>query len=189
MIMKIILYIIAILFLVYLLLPNFGFPNPIPESLQSNEPADQETPFRRAYFTDMSRSEVIRYYKNEIESQKILSFRIPSILLNYPPEEAQLRIRDQTRSSYLQEVVFPLRESYYINGFEPKEDKDAIFVNGKTWRQKVTIRYVSSRRIYRVFLWIAVVIVVRILWQMATSTIYDTKQALKRNYLYKDPLK
>jgi hypothetical protein len=70
--------------------------------------------------------------------------------LNYPPEEAQTIIRDQTRSTFLEELVHPFRESIYINGFEPKTEKDTINIEGRTWRQKIIIRYVPSLTIIRV---------------------------------------
>jgi hypothetical protein len=70
----------------------------------------------------------------------------PFVRLNYPPEEAQTLIRDQTRSSYLEELVHPLRESLYISGFVPSAQKDTIIIGGKTYYEKLTVRYVASGR-------------------------------------------
>jgi len=126
---------------VYLLLPSSGFPEKIPDSLQSKELADTEDPNRRAYFTNYSREEVIEHYMNNFGG---------ALRLNYPPEESQTLIRDQTRSTYLEEIVHPMRESIYINGFEPKEDKDKINIEGRHFRQKIIVKYVEGNKYARV---------------------------------------
>jgi len=125
----------SIIFLAYLSLPNPEFPAPPSDTLQSDEPADTETPLRRAYFTNFTREEVMDHYKDQFKGL----YR-----LNYPPEEAGTIIRDQTRSTFLEEIVHPFRESIFINGFEPKEQKDAIEIAGRSWRQKIIVRYVPS---------------------------------------------
>ena len=125
----------SIIFLAYLSLPNPEFPAPPSDALQSDEPADTETPLRRAYFTNFTREEVMNHYKDQFKGL---------YSLNYPPEEAGTIIRDQTRSTFLEEIVHPFRESIFINGFEPKEQKDAIEIAGRSWRQKIIVRYVPS---------------------------------------------
>lgn len=140
---KALLFFTCILFLgllVYEIPASPQFPKPLPDALQSKEPADSETPLRRAYFTNMTREEVINYYKKEFNT----GFIVFTPRLNYPPEESQTLIRDQTRSTFLEEIVHPLRESLYINGFEPKDPKDAIEIEGLPWRQKIIVRYVPS---------------------------------------------
>jgi hypothetical protein len=141
----------SLFFLGYLLLPNPDFPSPPPGSLQSKEPADTETPLRRAYFTNLTREEVINHYKKEFNK----GFSIYTPRLNYPPEEAQTIIRDQTRSTFLEEIVHPFRESIYINGFEPREAKDAINIEGLPWRQKIIVRYVPSNEFIRIAIGLA----------------------------------
>ena len=133
-----------IIFLAYLSLPDPEFPAPLPDALQSDEPADTETPLRRAYFTNLTREEVMSHYKNQLTKSSFLRIPLPTYRLNYPPEEARTIIRDQTRSTFLEEIVHPFRESIYVNGFKPKEDKDRILINDKRWLQKVTVRYVAS---------------------------------------------
>ena len=135
---KVLLFLISLFFLAllgYVVLPEPGFPAPPEDALRSKEPADSETPLRRAYFTNFTREEVMAHYKKE--------FRW-GLTLNYPPEESRTLIRDQTRSTFLEEIVHPLRESIYINGFEPKDEKDAINIEGLPWRQKIIVRYVPS---------------------------------------------
>lgn len=140
----IILYIVfSIAFLWYLAMPGPEFPNPPTDALRSKEPADSETPLRRAYFTNLTREEVMAHYLKEFKW---------GIRLNYPPEEAKTIIRDQTRSTFLEEIVHPFRESIYINGFEPKNEKDAINIEGKSWRQKIIIKQVSSAPFARIFI-------------------------------------
>lgn len=127
-------------------LPDFSFPDPPPDSIVSQEPADLETPLRRGYFTDYSRQEVLDWYKKQFNHSSFLGIRLPTFLLNYPPENAQTIIRDQTGSTFLQEFTHPFRESVYINGFETKtaDGHPVLFVEGKSWRQKIIIRQVPS---------------------------------------------
>lgn len=115
------------------------FPKPPEGSVQSNEPADVESPLRRGYYTNLSRAEVLAHYEKEFNKGFFYSPR-----LNYPPEEAPALIRDQTKSTFLEEIVHPLRESLYINGFEPKEEQYAQFYEGVRYRQKIIVRYVPS---------------------------------------------
>ena len=125
----------GIFLLVYLGLPNVDFPISLPGSLQSDEPADTETPLRRGYYTDMTRAEVMDWYRSQFKW---------GIVLNYPPENAQILVRDQTKSTFLQEIVHPFRESIYINGFEPEDAQYEININGVHYRQKVIVRFVKS---------------------------------------------
>lgn len=136
----------------YLLLPSPKFPDPPSDALQSDEPADTETPLRRAYFTNLTREEVIKHYRNQFMKSSFAGIPMPALRLNYPPEEAQTKIRDQTRSTFLEEIVHPFRESFYINGFEPKNEKDTIIIKKRPWRQKIIVRYIPSSAIVRVSL-------------------------------------
>jgi hypothetical protein len=141
---KIISLVLLILFLFYLSLPSPDFPGMLPNSIQSFEPADIETPLRRGYYTDYSRQEVMNHYFQEFQKSKLFGLPFLTYKLNYPPEDAQTLIRDQARSTYLEEIVHPFRESIFINGFEPKQAKDVIQIDGKFWNQKVIVRYYPS---------------------------------------------
>ena len=90
---------------------------------------------------------------------------MPAFRLNYPPEEARTIIRDQTRSTFLEEIVHPLRESVFINGFEPKDPKDAIEIAGRSWRQKIIVRYVPSRLWLRLVLGLSTVFVMVVVFK------------------------
>lgn len=128
---------IALFLYVYPVSPEF--PKPPEGAVQSYEPADVESPLRRGYYTNLNRQEVISHYEKEFNQGFAYAPR-----LNYPPEEAPALIRDQTKSSYLEEIVHPLRESIYINGFTPKEEQYAQFYEGVRYNQKIIIRYIPS---------------------------------------------
>ncbi len=137
---------IAIIFLVftsmYLLYPDGKMPQTLPDSLKSLEPADTETVNRQAYFTNLTREQIMDFYKRNFVG--ILSYR-----LNYPPEEAQSLIRDQTQSSFLEEIVHFGKQSLFINGFVPTKPTEQININGVHYTTKVTVRYVPSGLITR----------------------------------------
>lgn len=135
---------IAFVLLGYLALPSYEFPLPPSESLISNEPADIETPDRRAYFTNFDRTSVLEHYQNQIITSSHFFLSFLTYRLNYPPEEAQTIIRDQTRSVYLEEIVHPLRESFFVNGFIAQKEKDNIVIDNRLWYEKITVRYVKS---------------------------------------------
>jgi len=139
---------VSLTLFIYVFLPNPEFPLPPSDAVQSTEPADSETLLRRAYFTNLNRQEVIEHYKKEFNK----GFSIYTSRLNYPPEESATIIRDQTRSTYLEELVHPLRESLFINGFEPRSEKDTIIINGVNWNQKIIVRFVPSS------LWVRIVV-------------------------------
>lgn len=163
-------FVLAFLFYVFPASPPF--PKPPPGAKQSFEPADTETPLRRSYFVDQEREEVISYYFSQFSAIKTLR-------LNYPPEEAKTIIRDQTRSSYLEELVHPFRESLYINGFVPKVRKDAIVIDGKNYHQKITIRYVPSSSLLRVIYVILVSTLGYLTIQLFLMLVKETWQTLK----------
>lgn len=146
---KIILYLFLLLFslglLVYLFLPSPKFPDPPPGSVQSMEEADTESALRRAYFTNYTREQVVAHYKNQFRYAPF------TLRLNYPPEDAQVLIRDQTRAYYLEELVHPFRESLYINGFIATKPQDDIWYKGIHYEEKITIKYIPSSLYLRVF--------------------------------------
>lgn len=168
MIKKIFLFIFLLIsatFLFYLALPSPAFPDPPINSYRSTEPGDNETPLRQAYYTNATREEVIQNYKSQFEKPTFLSIPLFTERLNYPPEEAQTLIRDQTKSTFLEEIVHPFRESVYINGFEPKDKKYTLVANSLEWKQKITVRYVPSnvfiRLIFGVLTLALILIIVR----------------------------
>ncbi|OGM13532.1 hypothetical protein A3A76_03595 [Candidatus Woesebacteria bacterium RIFCSPLOWO2_01_FULL_39_23] len=162
---------VSVIFLLYLSYPQPDFPSPPPDALQSKEPGDSETPLRRAYFTNYTRSEVMDYYSGEFKLPGYFGLNLLSYRLNYPPEDAQSIIRDQTRSTFLEEIVHPFRESVFINGFEPKDSKDAIFIEGRVWSQKITVRYIRSSVFVRIVFGLLTVALIFILTKEIIKTI------------------
>ena len=144
-ILNLLILVFTFFLLVYVYPPSPEFPKPPSDFVQSFEPADVETPPRRGYYTNMSRQQVIEHYEKEFNLGFIYTPR-----LNYPPEEAQTIIRDQTKSTFLEEIVHPLRESLYVNGFEPKEEQYAQYYEGTRYNQKIIVRYVPSQLIERI---------------------------------------
>lgn len=138
--------------MLYLSFPSPQFPTQLPDSVQSLEEADTETPQRRAYFTNLSREEIFAHYKSQLQSLVFFGQLIPALRLNYPPEDAYSIIRDQTRSVYLEEVLYPIRESIFINGFVPKQAKDEIWYKGSRYEQKITVKYSSSNSVLRLLI-------------------------------------
>ncbi len=175
-IVKILFTICSLIFIFYLFLPNPDFPDPPPDALQSNEPADTETSLRRAYFTNYNRQEVLAHYQKQLTKSNFLGFLLPTYRLNYPPEEAQTLIRDQTRSTFLEEIVHPLRESFFVNGFEPKDPKDAILIEEKNWRQKITVRLVPSNTLARLAVSLAALFIIYLISNQYLSTLIDFRK-------------
>lgn len=150
---KLVYLVLSILIVFYLLLPDTKFPTPLPDSVQSQEAGDTEELNRRAYFTNFEREEVVEHFRNQFNITAA-GVEIAAFRFNYPPEEAQVIIRDQTRSSYLEEVVNPLKTALFINGFVPKSLKDDINIDGVHWEQKVTIKFVESTPFVRLAVYI-----------------------------------
>lgn len=152
----------------YFIIPSYPFPVPPPDALQSHEPADIETPFRRAYFTQYTRDQVIAHYEAQLKY-------LPTLRLNYPPEEATTIIRDQTRSWYLEELTHPMRDSLYINGFVPQKAQDVIVIEGKQYAQKITIKYVPSNLLVRLAIGSSILVFIYALY-------LEWKKALKSQF-------
>mgnify|MGYP001558530121 CR=1 FL=1 len=143
---------IFFLILIYLVLPSPKFPIAPPDAVQSLEDADTESIQRRAYFTNYNREEILRHYEDTLGQVLIIGIRLPSFRLNYTPEEAYTLIRDQTRSTFLEEIVHPGRESIFVNGFIPKVDKDDIWYKGVHYKLKLTVKYVPSNEKIRIII-------------------------------------
>lgn len=142
MIKKIIIFAFLISAISYLTFPVPGFPPSPPDSFISNEPADTESAYRVALYTNLSRAEIINYYKEQ--------WSWPFIRLNHPPEFSYEFIRDQTRSSWLEELVHPWKDSIYINGFYPTTPQEQFNYNGSHYIGKITLHYLPSSPATRV---------------------------------------
>lgn len=178
MIKKVLLSVIFLLGLTYLLWPGPTHTNdfsPLPDSLKSDEPGDTyENPNNAAYFSNFRRPEVINFYKNEFSYLNIFGIQIPPLGSNHPPEEAFTHIRDQQPSTYLEQFSYPLRDSLFVNGFEPfdergkpyREGATDIFIKDSFYESKTTLRYygssVFSRVIVYVLIWVSAFVLIKL---------------------------
>lgn len=173
---KIVLGILSLLFLVYLLMPgptSIKDFSPLPDSVKSTEEGDTiQVPNVSAYFSNFFRPIVIPFYKQEMQKNTLFPF--PPLELNYPPEFAFTAIKDQTQSTYLEEFVYPLRESTFVNGFEPFYENGRpkylgatqIVVNQRVFNSKTTLRYYPSSLWARMVVWLGVNISIFLLWKL-----------------------
>ena len=168
---------LSLIFLVYLSLPGSSFPNQLPDAIRSGEPADMETPLRREYYTDILRSNVMDHYLREFSNKGSILY--PTYRLNYPPEESQTRVRDQTRSTYLEEIVHPFRESIYVNGMEPKLAKDVIVIDDKNWNAKVIVRYLPSNVVIRIVIGILTILMIYLVFREWKRSLKDFVRFVK----------
>ena len=166
----------------YVALPNFNFPTQPPGAVQSKEPADTETPLRRAYFTDYTRAQVIDWYLTQFKHSTFHNIALPTELLNYPPENSATIIRDQTRSTFLQEIVHPFRENVFINGYEPSSTdyENRIVINGVHYRQKIIIRYVPSSLVLRLLITLLTLASIPVVYSAFVPEFSFLKKLLKR---------
>jgi hypothetical protein len=90
---------------------------------------------------------------------------LPSIKLNHPPEYCWVVIRDTEHSSYLEEIVHPFRESFYINGYEPANDPfltpgektQFLIYDGHEYKAKVLVLPVYSNPLLRILILIGAI--------------------------------
>lgn len=165
---KISLALVFCLGLVYLLWPgptSIGDVSALPDSVKSTEPGDTtQVTNVAAYFSNMRRKEVTSFYYQEFSYLTIFGIPIPPIKLNRPPEEAYTYIRDQQASTYLEEYIYPPRDSIYVNGFEPfnelgkpyKLGATDIFIDGVFYDTKTTIRYYGSSMVWRLIVYLGI---------------------------------
>ena len=173
--MKIILATLSLVFLIYLLAPGptsiNDFPS-LPNSLKSTEEGDTiQVPNVAGYFSNSYRSFATNFYRGIYQSKTIFPF--PPLRLNYPPEFAFSAIKDQTHSTYLEEFVYPLRDSLFVNGWEPFEEvtkkpryqgATPFEPGGKSFETKVTLRYYPSPLWARILVWLGINISLMLVW-------------------------
>ena len=163
---KIAFIIVSILLLVYLLLPGSDsitdFPA-LPDSIKSSLEGDTiQVPNVSAYFSNNYRDFVIPYYDQSYKGDTGVPFG--PLRLNYPPEFAFTAIKDQTQSTYLEEFVYPLKDSLFINGLEPVEKDGSpryvgggrFEIDGKLVDTKVTLRFYPSTVPVRIAVWFGI---------------------------------
>lgn len=136
----------------------------LPGSVRSTQSGDTtEIPNVVGYFSHNFRSFVIPFYKSNYQQNS--HFPFPPLRLNHPPEYSWSVIKKHTETTYLEEFIYPLRDSVYINGYEIfRPDGSPIFFSvprleegGQSFPTKVTLRFYPSNILVRFLVWLGTV--------------------------------
>lgn len=157
------------LFLIYMVWPGpskISDIRPLPSSDKSTLAGDNITqvPNVAGYFSNNYREFVVPFYIKDYWQKSLLPF--PPLRLNHPPEYSWTVIKKHTDSTYLEELIYPLKNSLYVNGFEPfYSDKTPKFwgsarfeVEGQSWFTKTTLRFYPSNLLVSIVVWLGIVI-------------------------------
>lgn len=166
------LFLIFILGFIYIVLPgpvsieDFSGLSP---SVRSDLPGDTwQNENIAAYYSDFNRDKITKYYKDFFSKTIFFGLPLPMIAINRPPEEAYQYVRDQQESTFLEEYVFPMRESLFVNGYEPKVENDMFpgrersFVgdhlsyNQTYFNSKATLRFYTSNVLARIMIYLGI---------------------------------
>lgn len=160
---------IKLLFLFIYLVGLYYFLQPEPKTplLQeagiSDEPGDTwQHPNQKGFYTNLTRAQVLEEIQNKF-TLSIFGYPLPSYRLNFRPEEAGSLVRDQIKSNYLEEIIYPLHSSLFVNGWEPKKAPQSntapskiatdLYLHGVPYEAKVTLSATSSSSASRVLVW------------------------------------
>lgn len=141
----------------------------LPSSAKSTLAGDTvQIPEVAAYFSDNYREFVIPFYSKAY--QQFTKFPFAPIRLNYPPEFSWTAIKRHTDSTYLEELVYPLRDSLFVNGFEAFYQDDTpkfwgatkFEQEGRMWDTKATLRFYPSSILARLIVWFGIIL--SVLW-------------------------
>lgn len=147
---------------------------PLPDSVKSSLSGDTtQIPNVSAYFSNHFRDFVIPFYLNNYKQVHNLPFS--PLKLNHPPEYSWTAIKKHTDSTYLEEFVYPLRNSLFVNGLEMfNPDGSRIFPGaplileeGKVWLTKTTLRLYTTSILVRIIVWLGIVISVFLIFKQA----------------------
>lgn len=139
--------------------------SPLPDSAKSTLEGDTiQIPNVAGYFSNQFRDFVVPFYVKDY--QKISHFPFPPIRLNHPPEYSWEVIKKHTETTYLEELVYPLRDSLYVNGYEIlRPDGTSVFYAvprleeaGVSWPTKTTLRLYTSNILVRLIVWVGILI-------------------------------
>lgn len=164
---------------VYLLLPSPTVPE-LSDSARSDEPGDTwQHPEQSAYYTNKTRQEVLIEIQDKYQL-RFFGLAIPSYRLNYRVEEVSELVRDQIKSNYFEEIVYPFRDSLFVVGWEPKnspmykntlpEDIPVMYFKDVPYDAKITLKPNSSSPLARI-----------VVWTLIFPTTYLVFMSLKKN--------
>lgn len=170
------------LLLVYMLWPGpskISDFKPLPNSAKSALSGDTvQIPNVAAYFSDNFRDFVVSLYVKEYWRKTLLPF--PPLRLNYAPEFSWIAIKKHTDSTYLEELVYPLRDSLYVNGFEPfYSDGQPKYwgstkfeIEGKSLFTKTTLRFYPSQLGIRILVWAGIIVSTWMLYKLTKKIVF-----------------
>ena len=119
------------------------------------------------FYSNNDRNEITKFYRKVFETSILGFLPLPAIRINRPPEEANRYVRDQQESTFLEEYVYPMRESIFVNGYEPfienkmfnrKADKlgNSVIFKENLYVSKATIRIYTSNIFARIFIYLGI---------------------------------
>mgnify|MGYP001590912186 CR=1 FL=1 len=150
----------------------------LPDSEKSKLEGDTiQIPNVAGYFSNNYRGFVVPFYLSNYWQKTLLPF--PPLRLNHPPEFSWSVIKKHTDATYLEELVYPLRDSLYVNGFEPfYEDKTPKFWGSaklnqgeNLWYTKTTLRLYPSFVFVRLIVWLGICFSISLLYKVGRKII------------------
>ncbi len=173
----------CVLLLIYMILPGpvkISDFKALPDSEKSALAGDNISQVSNvsAYFSNNYRKFVTDYYSKNYRQKTWPPF--PPIRLNHPPEFSWKVIKVNTDSTYLEEFVYPLRDSIYVNGFEPfyKDGMPKYWgatkfsENGNIWYTKATLRFYPSNLAVRLLVWSGIISSILMLYRLGKKIIF-----------------
>jgi len=172
----------SLILLVYMLLPGpskisdfYALPNSDKSTLEGDT---IQIPNVAGYFSNNFREFVVPFYSSSYQKKSFLPF--PPLRLNHPPEFSWIAIKRHTDSTYFEELVYPLRDSLYVNGLEPyysggtpKFWGATKFEIGKNaWDTKVTLRFYSSNVLIRFMVWLGISVSIMWIYKLGRRVIW-----------------
>lgn len=153
---------------------------PLPNSAKSTLSGDTvQIPNVSAYFSNNFRDFVIPFYIKNYQQANFFPF--PPIELNHNPEYSWTVIKKPTDTTYLEEFVYPLRASLYVNGFEThRPDGTKVFYGApdltedeKLWFTKATLRLYTSNFLVRIIVWGEIIISILLIFKLSKRIITE----------------
>lgn len=179
--MKLIFLISSVFLLIYMVWPGstkISDFKPLPNSAKSTLSGDTvEIPNVSGYFSNNFRDFVIPFYIKNYQQNS--HFPFPPLRLNHPPEYSWVAIKKQTETTYLEELVYPLKDSLYVNGYETfRPDGTQVFYSvpkleegGRVWFTKTTLRFYSSGLLVRLIVWFGIIISIYLLFKLCREVV------------------
>lgn len=152
----------------------------LPSSDKSTLSGDTyQIPNVSAYFSNNYRGFVVPFYIANYWAKTFFPF--PPLRLNHPPEFSWKVIKVNTDSTYLEELVYPLRDSIYVNGFEPFYEDGTqkfwgaakFFQDNAYFETKATLRFFPSPFIVRILVWLGIISSIFMLYKLGKEIIIE----------------